>query len=167
MSVNGSERGAFFRYNFRETEKEFQSLIRRYAALPSYVSRQQLRQAVARAITPFKAAVRAVAPVKTGGLRRSVASKVKFYSRTYPSVVGVVGFVRKKDKRKMGYHAAIIEGGTKDRVRKSGGRTGRVTATPMVRPVLQAYRSAILANVMREMATGLERSAAKLGMGKN
>jgi len=161
-----SERGIFFRYNYRETEKEFNSLIRRYAALPAYVGRQQLRQAVSRAITPFKSAVRAAAPVKTGGLRRSVASKVKFYSRTYPAVVGVVGFARKKDKRQMGYHAAIVEQGTKDRVRKSGGRTGRMTPHPIVRPVLQAYRSAILANVMREMATGLERSAAKLGMGK-
>lgn len=159
--------GIYFQYNYRETEKEFQRLIRRYYALPAYVSRQQLRQAVARAITPFKAAVRAAAPVKTGGLRRSVASKVKMYSRTYPAVVGVVGFVRKRDKRQMGYHAAIIEGGTKDRVRKSGGRTGRVTPHPMVRPVLEANRSAILANVMREMAVGLERAAQKLGQGAN
>ena len=161
MSTNG----AFFEYNYRETERDFQALVRSYRELPAHLMRTHMRQAVARAITPFKSALRAAAPVKTGGLRKSVQSKVKFYSRTYPSVVGVVGFARNKARGQLGYQAALIEQGTAERTRKNGGRTGRLTPHPILRPVLAANRSAILANVMREMAVGLEKAAAQLGKG--
>lgn len=148
---------------------EIAGLIRAFKVLPGTLARKHITAAMRRAVRPLQPAIREATPVATGGLRRSVKTIVRFYSKSNwgGNVVGVVGFGRGGSKPdKMGNHSSIVEAGTKERFRKDRRRTGAMPARHMLRQSLAANRESIRANLARELATGLERAARELSGGQ-
>lgn len=154
----------FFKANWAEMEKETKHLIDAYRKLPPYIAKKHLRASMRRSIKPFVPALKAATPKRSGNLRRSVKAMAKFYKRAeHGSVAGVVGFSRgSKTVRNMGNHSAIVNDGTELRRKASGASTGRMPARRMLQQTLASHGKAILANVVSELAVGLERAAKEL-----
>lgn len=148
-------------------ERELQSLLARYAALPRHVARKHLQASMRRAVKDGVPVLRSLTPPvgtrrgrrrkgekrTTGNLRRSVTTKAKMVGRgPTPAVYGVVGYKAGWESRK----AIWMEYGTKS-----------VAARRMVETFLQSYRGPGLARVQAEMAAGLEAAARELASNKN
>lgn len=97
-------------------------LITRLFAIPDNVGRKYLKQAVAAAMKPMKAQLRANTPQgPTGNLRAAVAHKVKLYETG--TAFGIVGYQRAVSRRtndNKGFHSHFVEFGTKERRPKRG-----------------------------------------------
>jgi len=159
--------GRFFVAYSDQSNRDIDNLIRAYGQLPIRLARKHMQAAMRRSIRPFAPALRRATPKKTGGLRKSVKVRVKFSNRmtkTYwgsfsGGVTGTIGFGRGgSSPTRMGNHASIVEAGTKERVRKSGARTGTMPARHMVRDTLAANRAGILSNLELELGVSLERA---------
>ena len=161
--------GLFFSAFFSDkSNRDLDDLIRAYAKLPGSVARKHLKAAIRRSIKPFKPALKAATPRgKTGNLRRSVTTVVKFGTKVTRgsgeafrgTAIGIVGFSRKgKKKNQKGDHSVLVEAGSKPRRRKRGGSTGTMPPRHMLRDTLAAKKSGILSNMEIEMGVSLERA---------
>ena len=160
--------GLFFSAFFSDkSNRDLDDLIRAYAKLPGSLARKHLKAAIRRSIKPFTPALKAATPRSTGNLRRSVTTVVKFGTKVSRgsgeafrgTAIGIVGFSRKgKKKNQKGDHSVLVESGTKPRVRKSGGSTGKGPPRHMLRDTLASKKSGILSNLELEMGVSLERA---------
>lgn len=156
--------GVFFKANWAAMERETKHLLDAYRQLPPAIAKKHLRAAMRRSIKPFIPILRKETPRRTGNLRRSVKSVVRFYkSAEHGSVAGIVGFGRGgANQRKMGNHSAIVESGTKIRRKANGAVCGRMPARLMLQKSMAMNSRAILSNVSSELAFSLEKAAREL-----
>lgn len=154
----------FFKANWAVMERETKHLIDAYRQLPPFIAKKHLRSSMRRAIKPFIPALKNATPRRTGNLRRSVKSVVRFYkSAEHGSVAGVVGFGRGgTNPKKMGNHSSIVESGTAARRKVNGANCGRMPAREMLQKTLASHSKSILANVVAELEVGLERAVREL-----
>lgn len=151
------------------SQGELADLIRAYRSLPGTLARKHLTAAMRRSVRPFQPALRAATPVRSGNLRRSVKTIVRFYDRANwgGNVVGIVGYSRgASDPKKRGNHSTIVEDGTRPRFRKNRASTGSMPPRRMLRDAVAARRAGILDNLSRELVVSLEKAARELATGK-
>jgi len=90
--------------------------------LSTFNQRKIFFESFRKASVPLVAAAKAGAPMgKTGNLRRSIGT-MQEPTRRIAILVGAL-------RQRKGWHGHLIESGTKERVRRSGGSTGSVRGT--------------------------------------
>lgn len=103
--------------------------------LPKSVASGALNAALKKAAEPMVAKARALAPVDTGALRKSIkAHPVPSKQRAYAASIAI-GPDRKH------FYGAILEKGTGPRkVKKTGKMVGSIAAHPFLRPAFDAHK---------------------------
>ena len=120
--------------DFRGAEQLDRKLVR----LPQAMRGPVLLKAVKAGARPIRDDARRRASRRTGLLKREIADQVLSRSAEHAEVG--VGWRAGKASRTPGFYGLFIEKGTRDRVRKSGGRTGRVSAKPFLIPAFDANK---------------------------
>lgn len=131
-------------------------LMRKLHLLPERIMRKVMRKAVTRAGQIVLKRARATAPVAKGTYKKALAKKTKTYKKTN-SVVGIIGA-----KHAAAPHQYLIEEGTKERFRRSGGSTGRMPASHHMAKVLRDTSRLVLSEFNIKLGKEIEREAAKL-----
>lgn len=154
------------------TNGNIETMIANYGRLPGSIARKYLKKAVRESIKPMVSPLKAATPRgKTGNLRRSVTTVVRFGSKVTRgptesfkgTAIGIVGFSRKgKKKNQKGDHSVLVEQGSKHRRRKNGGSTGKMPPRHMLRETLASKKSSVLSRLESEMAVRLEKAADEL-----
>jgi hypothetical protein len=101
---------------------DLQYLRNEYRKLPPALAKKHIRSALRKTVEPFLPEVRAAAPVRTGRLKKSPITKADF-DRVSGDWTARVGFGRAKNKQ--GYHAILVNDGTKDRYHKRQSLLGK------------------------------------------
>jgi len=150
------------------TNGSIETMIANYGRLPGAIARRHLKAAVRRSIKPMQSPLKAATPRgKTGNLRRSVTTVVRFGSKVTRgptesfkgTAIGIVGFSRRgKKKNQKGDHSVLVEQGSKHRRRKNGGSTGKMPPRHMLRQTLASQKSSVLSRLESEMAVSLDRA---------
>lgn len=171
------------------TNGNIETMIANYGRLPGSLARKYLKKAVRESIKPMVSPLKAATPRgKTGNLRRSVTTVVRFGSKVTRgptesfkgTAIGIVGFSRKgKKKNQKGDHSVLVEQGSKPRFRKTAvgkrggvkarsnfsaghGSTGKMPPRHMLRETLASKKSSVLSRLESEMAVRLEKAADEL-----
>lgn len=122
-------------FNSKDVIHDMQQVMKKYRDLEISVQRKYIRAAMRKALAPWKPRFEAIAPVKSGSLKRSVATVTKF-GRVDGSWSSRVGFTRSKalvsrkingEKVKVskdGSHAILVFEGTAQRHTKAGHSRG-------------------------------------------
>jgi hypothetical protein len=161
----------YFKSNYAEVDDSIRSIISAFRKLPPAVAKKRITQGMRKAIKPFLPVLQAHTPYKTGGLMRSAISKVKFYNKSdHGAVVGIIGYSRKPIRKRRGmfslegagFHSHLVEYGTTNRKRSSGGSTGTMPAKRMLEQTLQSQKGLILFAIEQELAKSLEKAAEDL-----
>lgn len=140
-------------------------LAAEYRKLPPALAKKHVRAAIKKTIKPFLPMFRAVAPKRTGGLKRSPIA-IADLDRVSGNWTGRVGYGMGKGKK--GYAALLVNDGTEPRYHKrptkAGGRhyTGKGPATHFADSMLSTVRSAGLSNLETFLYAGLESAANEL-----
>lgn len=113
-------------------------LTRQFKRLPEAVQGSILLKAARAGAKPIRDDARRRAPRRTGGLRSEIRDRVLSTGRDHASVG--VGWREGKASRTPAFFGLFIEKGTRQRTRKSGGRTGRVTAKPFLQPAFDTNK---------------------------
>ena len=106
-------------------------LVRKLKRLDQKVRKRIARKALRGAANPIRDDAKANVPVAEGKLKRSLRTRVQVSSRTQAAFV--------EARWPMGAHAHLVEFGTVERVRKSGGSTGAMPAQPFLRPAFDRH----------------------------
>jgi hypothetical protein len=165
--------GLFFSAFFSEkSNRDIDDLIRAYAKLPGSLARKYLKKAIRESIKPFHKDLKAATPRgKTGNLRRSVTTVVKFGKKVSRgsgeafrgTAIGIVGYSRKGTKKNQkGNHSVLVEAGSPIRRRKNGASTGAMPPRHMLRDTLAAKKSGILSELEMQMGIRLELAVKEL-----
>lgn len=154
------------------TNGNIETMIANYGRLPGSIARKYLKKAVRESIKPMVSPLKAATPRgKTGNLRRSVTTVVRFGSKVTRgptesfkgTAIGIVGFSRRGEKKNQkGDHSVLVEQGSKHRRRKNGGSTGKMPPRHMLRETLASKKSSVLSRLESEMAVRLEKAADEL-----
>jgi len=154
------------------TNGNIETMIANYGRLPGSLARKYLKKAVRESIKPMVSPLKSATPRgKTGNLRRSVTTVVRFGSKVTRgptesfkgTAIGIVGFSRKGAKKNQkGDHSVLVEQGSKPRRRKSGASTGTMPPRHMLRETLASKKSSVLSRLESEMAVRLEKAADEL-----
>ncbi len=108
----------------RMSVKGARELRATFHRLDGAVGTAVLIRAATAGIIPIRDAARAGAPVRTGNLRNEIVEQVVGVTPT--SVEVAVSWRRGSASRTPAFYGLFMHEGTRDRVRKSGGRTGRI-----------------------------------------
>lgn len=130
-------------------------LIKNIKSLEGFIEQKQLLQDSGRkALRPYVRRARSAAPVgETGNLKRSIG--IKSAKRS-----GVVFAGPRRGKYK-GYHAHMLEYGTKLRNTDSGANRGRIVTNGFLRRTYEPMKSTILQTYMRDLPRKLNKYLAK------
>lgn len=131
-------------------------LLERLAELPRLVQGKEMKRALEAAARRVRSAVKRRAPKgPTGTLRQRVSSGVYVRNGQVRAWVG-----------SRAPHTHLVELGTVERVRKSGGRTGRMPEIPFLHPAVEEYRPRFRDDVEKAVEKALAKAAAKAGKGR-
>lgn len=90
-------------------------------SMPKGLAKKHIRAAMNRILKPYKPIFANAVPVKSGGLKKSVGTMVRFTGKE-GHFMAKVGY--RRSKRFPGWHAMIVDEGTKPRFTKAGKFTG-------------------------------------------
>lgn len=129
-----------------------QDILRRLVTLPVKLQRKVIRQASRKAAKPVRARARALAPVRTGRLRRSI--KLRSIRRNRRGRIGVNVLTGTREELGItagGYYPAAQEYGWRSGGRRvSGVRYFRRALTDLAGQTERIMRTEILAGIERE-----------------
>jgi hypothetical protein len=138
------------------------------------VARGALRRALIRAATPVRDTMKAYAPgLAAGGLKESIEignrlepRQARMHRKAVDARSGIELFVGPSYKLGRGGRTAhLFEFGTRERVRKNGGRTGKIRMQPFARPAWDAEQgnalSILKTALWQEVSQATERAQRK------
>jgi hypothetical protein len=139
-------------------QRQLRDLAEGYQELPRTLQRRFIKSAIRKAVkeTNLESSFKSAAPKLSGNLKKSVTIVTGFLR----SGVGKgqpyarVGYGRSKSKK--GYHAIIVNDGTKDRYTKTGAYRGRGPATGFANGVLRQAQTTGLIALERHLTESLE-----------
>jgi hypothetical protein len=159
-------------FDYVQYERDIDYLMAGYASLPPSLSRKHIKAAMNRAFSPFKADFINNAPVRSGGLKKSVGVKT-YFARVTNQWTTKVGYMRsagrvskKTGKRtgvKQGAHAILVNDGTGERFKNSTGQSVGVckpqqffmrimaSVRARARPMIETHLGAALEKAVNEM----------------
>lgn len=164
----------FFKANYAEVTEEIKQLVEAFRKLPPTIAKKYMKQGMRRAIKPFLPEVQRNTPQRSGDLVRSAISIVRFYNKAdHGAVCGVIGFSRKKTRRRhgdfvvtgAGFHSHLVERGSGPRRKRNGANCGTMPAYEMVKKTLSSQKGLILLAIEQDLARSLEKAAASLRKG--
>ena len=118
--------------------KGAKQLERKFRRLPQAMKGPILLKAANAGARPIRDDARRRAPRRGGLLKREIVDRVLSKDADLASVG--VGWKRGKASRTPAFYGLFVEKGTAGRVRKSGGRTGRVSAKPFLQPAFDTNK---------------------------
>jgi HK97 gp10 family phage protein len=121
-----------------------------FASLGTMDQRKIFTSGFKKAARPLLRAMRANVPVNTGRLRRSLASVM------LPNDISIIVGARTVGLNK-GWYGHLVEYGTVDRIRKSGGRTGKVTGTHFVERAFYSTEKQVYGSIEDEWYNAIDR----------
>ena len=130
-----------------------------YSQLPPALAKKHVRSALKKAVAPFLPEFRAVAPRRTGGLSKSPITVADF-DRVSGNWTARVGYGM--SKKKTGYHALLVNNGTKERKTKKGKSTGKGPALHFADSMLASVRSRGLSNLETHLYAALDKATNEL-----
>lgn len=142
-------KGIAITFNSLDAIHDMKQVMKRYRLLPISLQRKYIRAAMREALKPWVPRFKAIAPVKSGALQRSVATITSF-NGVSGSWYSRVGFTRNKKlvKRKVkgetqqvsrdGSHAILVFEGTATRRTRAGASRGSM---PRNSEAAQAWRA--------------------------
>lgn len=154
-----------FFFDTSDYQRQLQELAKAYQELPRTLQRKYFKSAIRKAVkdTNLEPRFKAAAPKgKKGNLKKSVTIVTgflrsgEFKGQPYARV----GYGRSKSKK--GYHAIIVNDGTKDRYTKSRAFRGRGPATRFAEPVLSQARATGPVSLQKHLTEGLEAAKREL-----
>jgi HK97 gp10 family phage protein len=114
--------------------------------LPKELSHKVMQTVNAEAAQPMVARIHLLAPVgKTGNLADSIGVEKPNIKRT--TEIGMVHVGPRRSSKHRGFHAHLVEYGTKDRVTKDGVRTGVMPKQPFIKPAFDQMSGSVLNNI--------------------
>lgn len=123
----------------------------RLRGLPSKLIRKYVRAAYSRGATILAKEARRRVPVKTGALKRSITRKIRVNQRQHYALVGADYAIAP--------HQHLVEFGSAERKRSSGGSTGASPPQPFLRPALENKKREIARVIIRHLIGGLRKEA--------
>jgi hypothetical protein len=149
---------------------DLQQLRRAYMQLPPALAKKHIRSALRKTVEPFLPEFRAAAPKKTGGLKKSPITKADF-APVSGNWTARVGYGRSKTKK--GWHAVMLNDGTKERYQKRKGvlqsmglrgphYTGKGPATHFADSLLSSVRSRGMNMLETHLYAALEKATNEL-----
>lgn len=126
-------------------------VARRMRDLPTKLVRKHMRAAYSRGATALIKETRRRVPEKTGELKRSLTRRIRVNKTRHYALVGA--------DYSIAPHQHLVEFGTAERHRSSGGSTGAAPPQPYMRPALEAKKRDIARIIIRHLIVGLRKEA--------
>jgi len=126
-------------------------VARRLRDLPNKLVRKYVRAAYSRGATILAKDAKRRVPVKTGDLKRSITRKIRVNQKKHYALVGA--------DYSIAPHQHLVEFGSAERQRSSGGSTGASPPRPFLRPALENKKREIARLIIRHLIGGLRREA--------
>jgi len=123
--------------------------------IPAKLRGAALRKAVLAGGEEIAVAARVNAPYRKGKLRRAI--KARIFSAKSGFAVANVSWRSGKASRTKAFYGLFSEVGTKERTRKSGGRTGSVDAKPFLVPAFDRRKDIAKEVARKALADELQR----------
>ncbi len=136
-------------------EVNTESVIAQLKRVPAAVGARALKKAVVAGAEEIAVTARVLAPRRSGKLRKKI--KGRFHSGTATSAIAGVSYQAGKASRTDAFYGRFLDRGTKQRVRKKGGRTGRVDAKPFLVPAFDQRRGIAIQEAHRVLAAELRK----------
>ncbi len=126
-------------------------VARRLRDLPNKLVRKYVRAAYSKGATILAKEAKRRVPVKTGALKRSITRKIRVNQRQHYALVGADYAIAP--------HQHLVEFGSAERKRSSGGSTGASPPQPFLRPALENTKREIARVIIRHLIGGLRKEA--------
>jgi len=151
-------------FDAADYQRQLHDLAEGYKALPRTLQRKYMKSAIRKAVkeTNLESAFKSAAPRLSGNLKKSVTIVTGFLrsGEGKGQPYARVGYGRSKGKK--GYHAIIVNDGTKPRFTKSGQFTGKGPATGFANGVLRQAQTTGLVALERHLMESLEAAKREL-----